>query len=438
MANLAEQGHQPDGTPRGWLARVRELGELLHDSDSVTPPPFIDQLSDFSAEEERVTRLAYLSAVRDDRAARADRFALAAATCPVVAEPCVWMAYLARGRGDSTAARSWAAQARRRLSGLGAAWDRRLSPEQWLALIDALEQTVGEALTSTGAPPTHPHALLEAVVAGGRPGAPGAIAPSQVPREPSHDAPRPAQEGIMPLAAADGRRRFGRYVEALADGDPTASGAIYPDLPSRPWHRPQDFALVHYLEANFTAIREEILGLESTRFHRESERISRIGDWDVAFFYERGRRHDDLCVACPVTTRGIETHPTVRTMAGLIYVSRMRPSTHISAHRGPTNLRLRCHLGIEVPEGDCAIRVGQQTRRWAQGRCLVFDDHFEHEAWNHTAHDRIVLIVDLWHPSLSAEEVRLLEALHRYAHFHARRLGRYWSVNAAARARQAD
>jgi aspartate beta-hydroxylase len=242
----------------------------------------------------------------------------------------------------------------------------------------------------------------------------------------------------MPLAAADGRRRFGRYVEALADGDPIASGAIYPDLPSRPWHRPQDFALVHYLEANFTAIREEILGLESTRFHRESERISRIGDWDVAFFYERGRRHDDLCAACPVTIQGLDTHPTVRTMAGLIYVSRMRPSTHIRAHHGPTNLRLRCHLGIEVPEGDCAIRVGDQTRRWVEGACLVFDDHFEHEAWNHTEHDRIVLIVDLWHPSLSAEEVRLLEALHRYTHFHARRLGRYWSANAAARARQAD
>jgi aspartyl/asparaginyl beta-hydroxylase (cupin superfamily) len=116
----------------------------------------------------------------------------------------------------------------------------------------------------------------------------------------------------------------------------------------------------------------------------------------------------------------------------LIYLSRMRGGTHIAAHRGPTNLRLRCHLGIEVPSGDCAIRVGDETRHWEEGSCLVFDDSFEHEAWNHTEQDRIVLIVDLWHPGLSGTEVRLLEGLHSYAYAHARKLGGYWAANAAA------
>jgi aspartyl/asparaginyl beta-hydroxylase (cupin superfamily) len=63
---------------------------------------------------------------------------------------------------------------------------------------------------------------------------------------------------------------------------------------------------------------------------------------------------------------------------------------------------------------------------------LVFNDHFEHEAWNHTAEDRIVLIVDLWHPGLSGTEVSLLEGLQRYASSHARKLNRYWAANAAA------
>jgi aspartate beta-hydroxylase len=121
-------------------------------------------------------------------------------------------------------------------------------------------------------------------------------------------------------------------------------------------------------------------------------------------------------------------------LAGLIYVSRMRAGTHIAAHRGPTNVRLRCHLGVTVPPGDCAIRVGDETRRWVEGECLVFDDHFEHEAWNHTEADRIVLIADLWHPDLSAAEIRLLEGLHRYADAAARQLNRYWSSNAVARA----
>ncbi len=62
----------------------------------------------------------------------------------------------------------------------------------------------------------------------------------------------------------------------------------------------------------------------------------------------------------------------------------------------------------------------------------MFDDFFEHEAWNRTGEDRIVLIVDLWHPGLSDTEVMLLEALHNYTYFHAERLSRYWSANAAA------
>jgi aspartyl/asparaginyl beta-hydroxylase (cupin superfamily) len=115
----------------------------------------------------------------------------------------------------------------------------------------------------------------------------------------------------------------------------------------------------------------------------------------------------------------------------------MRANTHISPHRGPTNLRLRCHLAIKVPTGDCAIRVGEQTRHWREGTCLVFDDHLEHEAWNHTDEDRIVLIVDLWHPALSATEVKLLEGLHNYTSFYARKLSRYWSTNAAAALRAA-
>ncbi len=62
----------------------------------------------------------------------------------------------------------------------------------------------------------------------------------------------------------------------------------------------------------------------------------------------------------------------------------------------------------------------------------MFDDHFEHEAWNHTDEDRIVLIADVWHPSLTATEVRLLEGLQRYAYKYARQLGRYWANNAKA------
>jgi aspartyl/asparaginyl beta-hydroxylase (cupin superfamily) len=99
-------------------------------------------------------------------------------------------------------------------------------------------------------------------------------------------------------------------------------------------------------------------------------------------------------------------------------------------------MRLRCHLGIDVPAG-CGIRVGGVERSWERGRCIVFDDSFPHEAWNESDEPRIVLIVDVWHPDLSDDEVALLEGLHRYAAAHGANLQRYWANNEAARSADA-
>jgi aspartate beta-hydroxylase len=393
MANLAEQARAEDGAPGLWLVRIRELAELLLDSEAVTLPLFIAELASFTEADELTTAQAYRDGIAG---ADADRLALAAALCPVLAEPCVWLAHLAR---DRESAGSWAAAARKRLLALGTAWDKRLTFDEWLALTEVESDASAVEVPS-------PRALFEATVRGA--GAPR-----------SNGAPPP--EG-----------RFLRYVQRFATPGRGRPGAIYPELDSRPWHDPLTFPIVTYLESHYEEIRAELLALDPSRFHREAEPIKRSGDWDVLFLYERGRRHDEVCGACPVTTRGIEGYPAVRTIAGLIYVSRMRGKTHIQPHRGPTNLRVRCHLGIQVPDGECAIRVGDETRHWQEGRCIVFDDHFEHEAWNRTRKDRIVLIVDLWHPGLSATEIGLIEALHRYTFAQARNLSGYWTANARA------
>jgi beta-hydroxylase len=57
---------------------------------------------------------------------------------------------------------------------------------------------------------------------------------------------------------------------------------------------------------------------------------------------------------------------------------------------------LRYHLGLLVPSDPtrCGIRVGDERRHWEAGRSLVFDDTFEHEAWNESDEPRVVLFVD--------------------------------------------
>ncbi len=82
----------------------------------------------------------------------------------------------------------------------------------------------------------------------------------------------------------------------------------------------------------------------------------------------------------------------------------IKPKTHIKAHCGYSKLILRCHLPLIVPAGElCQIRVGDEVRTWKEGELLIFDDSHEHEAWNNSDENRVVLMFDIpnpyWHYS---------------------------------------
>jgi aspartyl/asparaginyl beta-hydroxylase (cupin superfamily) len=188
------------------------------------------------------------------------------------------------------------------------------------------------------------------------------------------------------------------------------------------------FPLARELEENGNRIADEFKGLARHLFQPEAENIKRTGNWDVFFLFDRGRKNDKNCAEVPVTTAIIEANQTFRTSGGLIYFSRLAPNTVIAPHRGLTNMRLRCHLGISIPD-NCGISVEGISETWEESKCLVFDDSFLHEAWNGSDRERIVLIVDFWHPELSEDEVCLLEALQRQVDDTARTLVRYWERN---------
>jgi aspartyl/asparaginyl beta-hydroxylase (cupin superfamily) len=45
------------------------------------------------------------------------------------------------------------------------------------------------------------------------------------------------------------------------------------------------------------------------------------------------------------------------------------------------------------------------------GEAFIFDDTIEHEAWNDSDQVRIVLIFDIWHPDMTADECALVRGL---------------------------
>ncbi|PYL32104.1 MAG: hypothetical protein DMF35_09075, partial [Verrucomicrobia bacterium] len=61
---------------------------------------------------------------------------------------------------------------------------------------------------------------------------------------------------------------------------------------------------------------------------------------------------------------------------------------------------LRYHLALIIPQpaSSCGIKVNGETRHWEEGKSLVFDDTYRHEAWNDTNGDRVVLFMDFVRP----------------------------------------
>ena len=229
-------------------------------------------------------------------------------------------------------------------------------------------------------------------------------------------------------------KRFADYLGVIASED-QPSRWQYPGLRRQPWYSPSEISGIRYLEDSFVDIKREAVSLLSADgFHVEGEEIGRQGQWKVFTFYEMGRMISTNCGCCPLTASVLQhILPFHSSGMGSIYFSVLAPNSHILQHRGPTYPRLRCHLPLCIPEA-CGINVGGEIRTWAEGKCLLFDDSFVHEAWNKSSTERMVLVVDLWHPDLSANEVQLLYSLNRYTLVHAKHLATHWIANAKARA----
>jgi beta-hydroxylase len=134
-------------------------------------------------------------------------------------------------------------------------------------------------------------------------------------------------------------------------------------------------------------------------FHEISADVATISQdrgWKTFLLSGYGFKSDANIKRCPQTWRVCQKIP------GLITVmfSILEPGKHLPPHRGPYNGVLRLHLGLIVPEPreQLGIRVEKEVYRWKEGEAVVFDDAYEHEAWNRTPHTRVVLFVDFVKP----------------------------------------
>lgn len=198
----------------------------------------------------------------------------------------------------------------------------------------------------------------------------------------------------------------------------------FPGLPQNQFYERTVFPWAAALEARTPAIRAELSAvLETDRFfapymqpHPDRPAFNNNGllndpAWSACHLIQGGEEVPEMAQRCPATLDALRALPLcrIRGRTPTALFSLLRPGAHIPPHNGYLNARLICHLPLIVP-GDCALRVGNETRVWRQGELMIFDDSVEHEAWNRSAEKRVVLLFDIWRPELTDTERALVAA----------------------------
>lgn len=208
-------------------------------------------------------------------------------------------------------------------------------------------------------------------------------------------------------ASATGRRVYQRSI-GRSEGEPLAAAHRAPRLtanPGRGWLRHladktiaafslvpvapvldvRAFCWTRGLREEWRAIRDEALANMAPRDQEEAPFV----------LWSRGSRVDANIARCPATAAAVRAIPGLHSASFAV----LPPGAHVPTHRGATRGLVTCHLGLIVPrDGDARMRVGDRVVRWAEGETLLFDDTYDHEAWNETGGTRVVLRVRVRRP----------------------------------------
>jgi ornithine lipid ester-linked acyl 2-hydroxylase len=216
--------------------------------------------------------------------------------------------------------------------------------------------------------------------------------------------------GRLPLKEYDRTHRlqpskdgWGRKLEQVTDWieDVVARFSIHGDPPV---YGNEHFPWVNDVEGDWRKVRGELDQIMQYRdsmpsfqdIVKEVGLIQKDDDWKTYFLKGVGMDCVENAARCPETMKVLEKIPGCTTA----FFSILSPRKHIPSHRGAWAGVLRLHLGLLVPEprDKVRIRIANQTCLWQEGKCLIFDDTWNHEVWNDTDGYRVVLFIDFERP----------------------------------------
>ncbi len=179
-----------------------------------------------------------------------------------------------------------------------------------------------------------------------------------------------------------------------------------------------DYPFLLEIENQWEAVWSEIQNLGKKQYSDYEH--SKDGGWKMMLFIMLDKFNDAYEEQCPLTFKLLRKIPNI-TFAS---VSKLSSFSSIHPHHewikeddqllyNNGNMH-RAHLGLKIPKdaAACAIRVGDEIRSWTPGKFLMFNDTIEHEVWNNTEEDRVVLVLDfikVGQTMLENDQIQLLK-----------------------------
>lgn len=181
------------------------------------------------------------------------------------------------------------------------------------------------------------------------------------------------------------------------------------------------FPEVRRLEDDFDQVKKEVNELVARRSLPQYGDIDPIRaaevseGWRLYYAYMLGIPNSKAREDVPTLLSFAERTPCV--VNAMIAI--LDPGVTLKPHEGPYAGILRYHLALKVPANNPPrLRVDQDYYTWKERESILIDDTFEHEVYNESDGQRILVIIDIRRPmNIAADGVNRLSL----------RLKRKWS-----------
>jgi len=177
---------------------------------------------------------------------------------------------------------------------------------------------------------------------------------------------------------------------------------LFSTLPNKPMLNVDDLDELKVLRDNWQVMRDEALSLAEQGQIKAADGLNDAGfnsffktGWTRFYLKWYGDPLASALRQCPKTLSILQQVPSVK---AAMFAS-LPSGGYLTPHRDPFAGSLRYHLGLVTPnDDDCFILVDGEKHVWHDGKDVLFDETFIHEAHNKTDQNRIILFCDVSRP----------------------------------------